>query len=291
MRIPTLTTDYSLSELRREARYTLAIARVQSWASSHVPILEADLKDVGSAEAELASLQDKLEDAQAAVDAVDQHLDVFVLDTAPDAREAVQKDTDAPLWKALYDNQRPSDFVRPKLGEELAHVRKWPALLRAAASPALQGRVSACEALIKAADSALEGLSDAQSALQVFKSAKVPALVAKLNATRSALGSAGEQLAFAGKIRAEAAQGLFRRSTRTRSTRPETTDQLRADIAETEKLLIEQRQRLAAAEAAEKNEHEQAAQRQLDRQALEAARAQQAETAAKIAALESRLKG
>lgn len=291
MRIPTLTTDYSLSELRREARYTLAIARVQPWATSYVPTLEADLKAVGSAEAELASLQDKLEDAQAAVDAVDQHLDVFVLDTAPDARDAVQKDTDAPLWRALYDNQRPSDFVRPKLGEELAHVRKWPALLRASASAALQGRASTCEALVKAADDALEGLNDAQSALQVFKSAKVPALVAKLNATRSALGSAGEQLAFAGKIRAEAAQGLFRRSTRNRSTRPETTDQLRAEIAETEKLLIEQRQRLAAAEEAEKNEHEQAAQRQLDRQALEAARAQQAETAAKIAALESRLKG
>ena len=102
MRFQTLTIDIPLAELHREVRYTLAILRQRSWAGARVPKFEGLLKEVGTAEVELSVLLDKLEDAAAGVDEADLHLDIFVEATATEARQAVNKDTKAPLWRSLF---------------------------------------------------------------------------------------------------------------------------------------------------------------------------------------------
>jgi chromosome segregation ATPase len=290
MQMPTLTSDMSLSDLRREVRYTLAVTRARSYTASQVAIFEARLKEVAAAEGELATLQDKLEDAQAAIDEADQQLDVFVLDTVPDAREAVGKDTDAPLWKALFGDLRPSEFVRPKLGDELQQLRRWPELLKASSNVALQGRVATCEKLLKAADAAIAGQEAAQTALKVFRGTKVPALLDRVNASRHDLGNLADQQVFAGKLRPEEVEGLFRRTSRGRQVRPETLEQLQADIAETEQQLAEQHRRLKVLQAEREQAQQKAAARVAQEKALQEARALQAEAAAKIASLESLLK-
>lgn len=290
MQMPTLSSDMSLSDLRREVRYTLAVTRARSYTASQVAIFEARLKEVAAAEGELATLQDKLEDAQAAIDEADQQLDVFVLDTVPDAREAVGKDTEAPLWKALFGGLRPSEFVRPKLGDELQQLRRWPELLKASSSVALQGRVATCEKLLKAADAAIAGQEAAQTALKVFRGTKVPALLDRVNASRHDLGNLADQQVFTGKLRSEEVDGLFRRFSRNRKVRPETLEQLQADIAETQQQLAEQQRRLKVLQTEREQEQQKAAARAAQEKALQEARAQQAEAAAKIASLESLLK-
>ena len=144
MRLLTLTLDMSLPDLRRETRYTLAKLRTRSWAAASVPVFEAQLKAIAQAEFDLATLRDRAEDASAAVDEADQEIDRFVEETVPDVREAVKKDTEAPLYRGLFGNLRPSEFVRPTLGAELEQLRGWPALLKAAPTADLQARAKRC---------------------------------------------------------------------------------------------------------------------------------------------------
>lgn len=290
MRVPTLTPEIPLSELRREVRYTLAVLRQRPWAGRHVPDFESLLKEVGAAQAELETLQDKLEDAAAGVDEADLHLDAFVQATAADARRAVANDTSAPLWRSLFGPLRPSELVRPKLGDELAQVRTWPALLKAAPTPELQGRAAVCEKLVKAAQEALKAQDNAGSALQVFRSARLVTLVAKLNSERSGLAGEADRQAFDGQIRPEAAAGIFRLAARARPPRAQTVASVQDDIREAEQQLDRLRQRLAALQAEEQAQAQAVAQRRADEEALRALRAAQDQGAQKIAELEKRLR-
>ena len=286
MRLLTLTHDMSLSDLRREIRYTLAKLRARPWASASVAAFEAQLKAIAQAEFDLAALRDRAEDANAAVDEADQEIDRFVEDTVPDVREAVKKDTEAPLYRGLFGSQRPSEFVRPTLGAELDQLRGWPALLKAAPSAELRARAKRCEDLIASADGALRARSQADDALAVFRASTLVALVSSLNSARAALAGEAETLRHDGKIPPSAAEGLFRLSARSRPTRPETLATLQEQIREREAEVAQLRSRLSELQA-QRARDEQAEQQRRERDAaLAALRAQQAETAAKIAELE-----
>ena len=290
MRVPTLTPEIPLSELRREVRYTLAVLRQRPWAGPSVPVFESLLKEVSAAQVALETLEDKLEDAAAGVDEADLHLDALVQATAVEARQALNKDTTAPLWRSLFGTSRPSELIRPKLGEELAQVRSWPPLLRAAPTPALRDRAAVCEGLIKAADAALKAQDNARTAVQVFRTSTVVALVAKLNSERSGLAGEADRQSFDGQIRREAAAGIFRPTTRVRPPRPQTLEQVQDDIRSSEEHLAELRQRLTTLQAERLAQTQAAEQRRADEQTLTALRAAQAEAAKKIAEMEKRLR-
>lgn len=286
MRFPTLTVDMTLPDLHREVRYTLAVMRQRPWAAPQVPTFEGLLKEVATAEAESQGLLDKLEDATAWVDEADLHLDLFVDATAVDALQAVSKDTRAPLWRSLFGGLRPSQLTRPKLGDELEQVRTWPELLRTASTEALRNRAAPCAARVKAADDALRALQTAQTALQVFKTSKLTALVARLNSARSALAGESDQQLFDGKILPEASAGLFRLAPRSRPARRETVASVQAEVAATEQQLTRLRERLAALQAEQASADQAAARRRADEEALAAL---QADSAQKIAELQRRL--
>ncbi len=290
MRVPTLTPEIPLSELRREVRYTLAVLRQRPWAGPQVPMFESLLKEVAAAQAALETLEDKAEDAGAGVDEADLHLDSFVQATATEARQALNKDTAAPLWQSLFGSLRPSELARPKLGSELAQVRRWPALLQAAPTAALRDRVAPCERLIKAADLALQAQETAHSAVQVFHAKTVVTLVAKLNAERSGLAGEADRQAFDGQIRTEAAAGIFRPATRRRTQRPATLEQVQDEVSAAEKDLAALRQQLTDLQAERLAATQAAEQRRADEQTLTALRATQAEGAKKIAEMEQRLR-
>ncbi len=286
MRLLTLTLDMSLSDLRRETRYTLAKLRTRSWAAASVPVFEAQLKAIAQAEFDLAALRDRAEDANAAVDEADQEIDRFVEETVPDVREAIKKDTDAPLYRGLFGNQRPSEFVRPTLGAELEQLRGWPALLKAAPTADLQARAKRCEALIAAADAALLARGQAEDALAVFRTSTFVALVNGLNSARAALAGDSDQLRPEGTRPPAAADGLFRLAARARPPRPETLSTLQEQIRDREAEVAQLRSRLTELQAQQARD-EQAEQKRRERDAaLAALRAHQAETAAKIAELE-----
>ena len=289
MRVPTLTPEIPLSELRREVRYTLAVLRQRPWAGPSVPVFESLLKEVSAAQVALETLEDKLEDAAAGVDEADLHLDAFVQATAVQARQAVNKDTTAPLWRSLFGTMRPSELTRPKLGEELSQVRGWPTLLRAAPTAELRDRAAACEGLIKSADAALKAHDNARTAVQLFRTSTVVALVAKLNSERSGLAGEADRQAFDGQIRSEAAAGIFRPA-RVRTSRPQTLEQVQDDIRDSEEHLAELRQRLVTLQAERLAQTQAAEQRRADEQTLTALRAAQAEGAKKIADMEKRLR-
>lgn len=286
MRLLTLTLDMSLSDLRREIRYTLAKLRARPWAAASVLVFEAQLKAIAQAEFDLAALRDRAEDASAAVDEADQEIDRFVEETVPDVREAVKKDTDAPLYRGLFGNQRPSEFVRPTLGAELEQLRGWPALLKTAPTAELRARTKRCEDLIVAADGALHARGQADDALAVFRASTLVALLNSLNSARAALAGEAEKLRHDGKIPLSAAEGLFRLTTRSRPPRPDTLSTLQDQIRDREAEVAQLRSRLTELQAQQARD-EQAEQKRRERDAtLAALRAHQAETAAKIAELE-----
>ena len=288
MRPQTLTIDFPLASLRRETRFTLAVVRARPYLTAHVAVFEGDLKAVAAAQGELAVLQDRLEDAKAQVSEADRNLDAFIMDTSTEARRVT--DTDAPLWQSLFGKLTPSAMIRPKLGEELEQARNWPKVLVASSSPELQKRAPQCVALIAAADAALTSVSDAQGALKVFSSATLIALLSRLNDSRIALGSDTERMALAGKIRDDETQGLFRLATRARPARPETLEDLRAEVTEAEQALAQLQKRVKELEAEELAARQLEEQHRLHQEAIKAARAAHAETAAKLAALEKQLK-
>jgi hypothetical protein len=289
VRLLTLTVDMPLHEIRHELRYTLAKLRLRTWAAGHVPTFAGLLKDVDDLQTERTGLRDALDDAQAAVDEVDAHLDAFVEATVAPARAAVNKDTDAPLWRRLFGGQRPSDFVRPTLGQELENMRSWPDLLKAAPTKELTDRAAPCAALIKAADAAIAARTRAQAALDVFQASKLGALVDRINAERARLIGEAERLRHDGTIPDLEADGLFQKSPR-RQARPDSLADTQAAIADCERELARLKARAAEQQAELQALAAARAARQSDEEALRLLRSQQAETARKIAELEAKHK-
>lgn len=289
VRLVTLSVDMSLAEIRRELRYTLAKLRLRTWAAAHVPTYQGLIKDVDDLQAERTGLRDALDDAQAAVDEVDAHLDVFVEATVAPARAAVGKDTEAPLWRRLFGGQRPSDFMRPTLGQELENMRSWPELLKAAPTKELTDRAAPCAALIKAADAAVAARTRAQAALDVFQASKLGALVDRVNAERARLIGEAERLRHDHSIPEIEADGLFHKGPR-RAARPDSLADTQAAIATAERELARLKARAAEQQAELQALAAARAARQSDEEALHLLRSQQAETARKIADLEAKHK-
>lgn len=268
-------------------RYTLAKLQLRTWAAGFVPAYQALIKDVDALQAERTRLRDVQDDAQAAVDEADAHLDDFVEATVAPARVAVNKDTDAPLWRRMFGGQRPSDFVRPTLGQELDNMRSWPELLMAAPTKELTDRAAPCAALIKAADAALGARTRAQAALDVFAASQLSPLFDRANAERARLIGEAERLRLDHTIPAREADGLFQKSPR-RAARPETLADTQAAIADCERELARLKARAAELQAELQAQAAARAARQSDAEALQLLGSQQAETARKIAELEAK---
>lgn len=290
MRIPTFDVLFPLAQLRRELRYTLVRIQRRSWAKTWVPIFEALLAEVDAALAEELKLRDAQEAAEADVDEADYGLDTLALATAKLARSELSGDALMTFLKALFGSERPSAFVRPKLGDELEQMRTWPSVLGTAPTVALQDLLPRVQSALKVCDAALKANTDATAALQAFRVSTHAPLVNKVNGERKALGGDAEKQALDPQFGPDAAAGLFRPGERGRPARPETVASLRGDIAEAESALSHLKERLAQQVSQAEAEARAEAERQNKAQLIAELERAQADTEAKLQALREEVK-
>lgn len=283
MRIATLDNRMPLAALRRELRYTLLRAKRLFWAKPWVLIFDSLLSDTELVEAQLRKLQDGLEDAEAELDDVDEDLDRLVLQISADVRAGLAGGPRDSLLKALFGTERPSNFIKPRLGDELEQVRKWPTILAGAPIAKLVAYKPQVEAIVNRCDDAIQKHSESQAAILALRLTQIEPLFAKVNGERASLGGEARKQTMGGDGRE--VDGLFRSLDPKRRVRIDTLESVRADIGEAEATLAERKARLSALEAAEAA----AVQAAADLKAKEAALAEllrtQAETEAKAAAL------
>lgn len=288
MRIVVLDARTPLTSLRRELRYTLVRLRQRSWTKTWVTTFEALLKETETAEGELRKVQDALEDAEAELDEADLDLDRVVMYTAQLVRTELTGSLRTKLLTALFGSERPSDVIKPKLGEELARVKTWPAVLVAAPLAKIVAQKAAVEAVVKRCEDAEKALTVAQAAMAGCKVKTLGPLYDKVNGERQALGGEAKKQAFTGSGR-DAGEGLFRSSLQ--KARPATIVTLREELAENEaqqQLLKDQLADLEAEQAAD----DAAAAAELQKaQAIRDLERQQAELEAKLAELKAHAAG
>jgi hypothetical protein len=290
MRILTFDPRLPLHLLRRELRYTLVRLRRRGWAKAWVPIFEGLLKDTEAALSQDTKLKDDLEDAEAELDEADFDLDLVVLYVAKLARTELRGEALSTFMLALFGSDRPSDFVRPKLGDELERARTWPDILNNASAAALKGLASRVENSIKRCDDAQKTYTAAVAARQAFTVSTHAPLVQKVNGERKALGGdAKKQAHDFTSSSGEAGEGLFRASERTRAGRPETLESVRAELAATETELGLLRERQKALEAQRETELAHEAARKAKEQRVAELEKAQADTQSKLQTLREEL--
>lgn len=242
MLIPTLPTNMSPSALRRELRYTLVRLRTPTWATPYRTTFETLMKTSDSALQDHTKLRDAMEDADAQLDQIDSELDEFAMYLSKLLLVETAGASQASLRQALFGTEKTSRFVRPRLGDKLAKMRTWPAVLQGAPLAKLVAVGKDVEALIKRCDSALSAHATATANFQAFWSNTWTPFVAKVNGERQLLGGeAKKQHRLDGS---EADAGLFRRLVRTRDKETETLASIAEVIAraESELALLRRRQ-------------------------------------------------
>ena len=287
MKVPTLSADLSPLSIRREVRYTLVRMSSLGWAKPYVATFDSLLAICDAHVATEQKLRDAVEDAEAALDQVDDELDEVALYLNKFIKAETSGLVRANLLKALFDEVRPSRFVRPRLGEELDRVRTWPTLLAGAPLAKLVSLGTTVADIIKRCDKALASHAQATADLANFGLNVFGPFVAKVNGERQLLaGEARKQQRLDGS---EAGEGLFRSLTTARRREALTLATVSELIAAAEEEVATLRSQKAELEAAAKAAAEGEAERA--RKAAELVQLQivSAEAAAKAKALKAEL--
>lgn len=287
MQIPTMSANYPLVSVRRELRYTLVRLRPLPWASSQLLAFEALLKQCDTLIAQETKLRDGLEDAEAQLDQVDGELDVLALYIEKFIRASMGGGPRDLLLKALFQGQSPSRFVRPQLGEELDHVRTWPALLAGAPLAKLVALGTDVESLLKRIDTVMATHAKAASDVAAFALNVHGPFVAKVNGERQSLG--GEAMKQKRLDGSDGDIGLFRKLTKSRAKSVVTLGSIDGLIHEAEAELAVLKTQKAELEADAKAEAEALAERKRKEAELQELRKQEAEAKEKAKALRSEL--
>lgn len=244
MQIPTLPTTLSVLKLRQQVLYTLTRLRHRPWAkTTWVPTFEGLLKDVDTALAAEQKLLDALESAEAAADAADIALDDMALHVDKLISLNLWGDQATNFRKSLFGEHRPSEFIRPRLREELEAMRTWPKYLKDHFSPNLNDLAKPVESVVAACDGALKTLTDAETAAGSFAANERDLLVRKVDAQRQLLGGEAKKQGRVYKSR-NSEDGLFMGYRRRRAA-PLTLSRAQRNVAEAEADLAEQRQVLS----------------------------------------------
>jgi len=288
MRIPVLDSRLPIASLRRELRYTLVRLRQRSWSKTWVTVFEGLLKEAETVEVVWRKLMDALEDAEAERDESDLDLDRVVLYTGQMVRTDLIGGPKAALTKALFGTERPSDLIKPKLGEELKLVRTWPGVLAGAPLAKIVAQKPVVDAVVKRCDASETAYSDALSAVNAYRVKTLQPLFDKVNGERQALGGEAKKQAFTTSGR-DSGEGLFRTSERSQPARPTTLRAVQDEITQTELELAQLKAQQAALTAEQAQSDAAEAERHKKEQEVKELERVKAEADHKLAALKEEL--
>ena len=270
------STRHSVSFVIDELDYTLARLTARPFGKTYVPAFTGLLALADKAAATETEQRRTVLRAKAALDEADDTVDALVR-RASALVDAIAGEPGERLRRALFRGIPMSVLVRPRLGDELEHVRAWPELLKSAPSQPLKDLAPAVTAAVQAADTAQAAYQSALAAVQHWKATARADLFDKANAERRGLEGEARKHASTNPGEPDPSLLLFRSGTR--PEREPTLEALRADVTAAEAELEDLRRRLREAEAAQ-------AQDDADAQALRALEkaAAEAEQAAAAAA-------
>jgi hypothetical protein len=288
MRIVTLDVRITPAALRRELRYTLVRLRHRSWAKPWVKTFEDLLSETELAEIDLRNLQDDQESADAELDEADLVLDILVLYTAKLVRAELNGLALVTLNKSLFGSETPSEMIRPKLGEELERVSRWPAVLAGAPLAKLVAHKTEVEAVVKRCEDAVSAHKVATAALDAYHVNSWVPFVNKVNGERQALGGDAKKQLHTDSVPG-AATGLFRHAGRSRSSRSTTLHSVQSAISGLEEELTVLKEQETQLLAQQKADAEAAAELKKKAQELADLQRSQADTEAKVQKLKEEL--
>ncbi len=165
----------------------------------------------------------------------DHTLDLLSEDTKIAVLAAYKNDYSAPLYRQLCAGERPSEFRRPVLGDQLAAMRDWPGPLAAAEVAALSALADQIRPAVVEADAITSEQALTTQALDTFDTGPLSDFVSECNAARKLVrGKLGELVhqrpdlrlpkdfqdrffLFQGGAKAVKAEDLERAITRTRA--------------------------------------------------------------------------
>lgn len=286
MKAPTLDSKLPLPKLRDHIRHTLLKLRLYSWGKPLGTQLEARQKDVDAALIGEQKLRDAVTDAETGVDICDLDLNAFARSVDSQARAFYSGALLKEVREALFGSEPVSTFVRPLLGPQLRATRNWPKYLATLAAPGLKALIPGIEAAIKAADSAIEVLTQAEVDLESFRTGTHYPLVHKIDLLFHDIWAEAVRQAKETGVSAENS-GLFLSNRRRRPAL--TLARARAELTARENEVIEARASLAELEADAQADLESDKRQEALREQISVLKKGQAETTARIKALEDEL--
>lgn len=286
MAAPALDPKLPLPKLRNHTRHTLLKLRLYSWAKPLGTQLESLQKEVDGALSGERRLNDAIADAETVVDICDLDLNGLARNADSLARGFFSGALLKEVREALFGPEPVSTFIRPLLGSQLRGTRNWPKYLATLAAPNLKALIPSVEAAVKAADSAIDALTQAEVDLENFRTGTHYPLVHKVDLLFHDIWSEAVRKAKETGVSAENA-GLFLSNRRRRPAL--TLARARAELTARENDVIEARASLAELEADAQAELESDKRQEALREQISVLKKGQAETTARIKALEDEL--
>lgn len=252
----TLSESSTLIELLQERTYLTAQLLCRPLTAHLAPPLAALHDEWLAAMATEVKLAEAVVRTEAAVQVVDEQLDLLLVEIVTAVRAATGGDRNAQLYVRLLGTQRPSEAKQPVLGEQLELMRSWQPVLREAGVPALEALAPRLEALVTQADRALLAKQQAEQALAEFSETGARrVLLDRLNALRLSTYDALVALAEEHlELPADFPEQFFPREARARTPTIESVatsiQRLEAQLAKQRALLTELVEKREASERA-----------------------------------------
>lgn len=249
----TLDARASILSLLTHPSFTLCRLRAHPLGAPHVATFEALREQGMQVLAQEILLTDALIEARARVSAADDRLDDGASLVSKAVLTITHEDTSHPLYHLFFGKKSLSEFKKPVLNDQYHATRAWPESLRASMHPALQALAPEIEAALAEAQDAIAARSTARQQLRHFRDAGARRQwVDQLNGGRKEVHGALAKLphSHTGLPLSFADQFFLSAPTR-EEEEEETSDALRAQLADLQKQGVAIEARLAELEAAE----------------------------------------
>ena len=146
---PSLKSNLSLLLLRRHVRYTMARIRTRAWGKTWLALFESEQKNIDTALQAETRLSDAVEDAEAAIDTIDDVLNGVALQAGSLVKLRYRGKQRDDVMAALFGSLYPSEFAKPMLGEQLEAMAKWTEIFKTLTVSALSDLAPKVEAAPK----------------------------------------------------------------------------------------------------------------------------------------------
>jgi hypothetical protein len=233
MPVRTLSQRTSLVAVGGELRYTTSRLIAHEEGAPYVAEFQGLCQKGTLVQNQEQSLRDKVTDAQAVVDHVDDLIDAFVKKFMRALDGITNNDRKHPLVQFYLGKKTPSDFAKPVLGPQLQEMANWLPSLQSSEHPSLKSLEPELADLVAKGKAAAKGKTDAELARDHFRDVgERYKFIEEVNAKRKTLyGNLAKRPHENEALPQNFADRFFRREPRGNDDEPSTIEEIDEAIA------------------------------------------------------------